>query len=47
MRPPIARSTTDHSIMGDYVNEGLAEAEAKPRHGDRLAGLIGPNKERS
>ena len=31
----------DHSIMGDYVNEGLAEAEAKLRHGERLAAMIG------
>jgi hypothetical protein len=31
----------DHSIMGDYVNEGLAEAEAKLRHGERLAKFIG------
>ena len=32
---------TDHSIMGDYVNEGLQEAESKLRHGERLAWLIG------
>lgn len=31
----------DHSIMGDYVKEGLAEAEAKLRHGERLAKFIG------
>jgi hypothetical protein len=30
----------DHSIMGDYVNEGLREAEAKLRHGERLAAMI-------
>ena len=27
----------DNSIMGDYVNEGLNKAEAKLRHGERLA----------
>ena len=32
--------------MGDYVNEGLAEAEAKPRHGDRLAKLIGSDTDK-
>jgi hypothetical protein len=31
----------DHSIMGDYVNEGLQQAEAKLRHGERLAAMIG------
>ena len=31
----------DHSIMGDYVKEGLQEAEAKLRHGERLAAMIG------
>ena len=33
---------TDHSIMGDYYNEGMTEATAKARHGDRLASIIGP-----
>lgn len=32
---------TDHSIMGDYYTEGMADASAKPRHGERLASLIG------
>ncbi len=32
---------TDHSIMGDYYTEGMTEAAAKPRHGERLAALIG------
>ena len=27
----------DHSIMGDYYTEGMTEATAKGRHGDRLA----------
>jgi hypothetical protein len=31
---------TDHSIMGDYYTEGQQEAEAKPRHGERLAKMI-------
>ena len=31
----------DNSIMGDFVTEGMAEAEAKLRHGERLASLIG------
>jgi hypothetical protein len=38
---PKRKVHTDHSIMGDYVNEGLGEAEAKLRHGERLAKLIG------
>ena len=32
----------DHSIMGDYYKEGMTEATAKPRHGERLAAIIGP-----
>jgi hypothetical protein len=32
---------TDNSIMGDYYSEGMTEATAKPRHGERLASLIG------
>ena len=32
----------DHSIMGDYYTEGMTEATAKPRHGERLASIIGP-----
>jgi hypothetical protein len=32
----------DHSIMGDYYKEGMTEATAKPRHGERLASIIGP-----
>ena len=43
---PRRKVHTDHSIMGDYVNEGLAEAEAKPRHGDRLAKLIGSDTDK-
>jgi len=31
----------DHSIMGDYYKEGMTEATAKPRHGERLAAIIG------
>ena len=38
---PSRKVYDDHSIMGDYVNEGLAEAEAKLRHGERLASFIG------
>ena len=30
----------DHSIMGDYVKEGMTKAEAKLRHGERLAAMI-------
>lgn len=32
----------DHSIMGDYYTEGMTEATAKGRHGERLASIIGP-----
>ncbi|MDP9256982.1 MAG: hypothetical protein M3Q31_10560, partial [Actinomycetota bacterium] len=32
---------TDNSIMGDYYTEGMAQATAKLRHGERLASLIG------
>jgi hypothetical protein len=38
---PSRKVYDDHSIMGDYVNEGLQEAEAKLRHGERLASMIG------
>ena len=31
----------DHSIMGDYYKEGMSEASAKLRHGERLASIIG------
>ena len=31
----------DHSIMGDYYKEGMTEATAKARHGERLASIIG------
>ena len=31
----------DNSIMGDYVNEGMTKAEAKLRHGERIAAMIG------
>jgi len=31
----------DHSIMGDYYKEGMREATAKARHGERLASIIG------
>jgi hypothetical protein len=34
---PSRKVYDDHSIMGDYVNEGLQEAEVKLRHGERLA----------
>jgi hypothetical protein len=30
----------DNSIMGDYVNEGMTKAEAKLRHGERIAAMI-------
>jgi len=32
---------TDHSIMGDYPNEGVPRARARLRHGRRLARHIG------
>ena len=28
--------------MGDYYTEGMTEATAKARHGERLAAIIGP-----
>lgn len=31
----------DHSVMGNYWNEGIDEAEVKLRHGQALAGAIG------
>jgi hypothetical protein len=31
----------DHSVMGNYFNEGIAQAEVKLRHGQRLAATIG------
>ena len=32
---------SDHSIMGDYPNEGVGRARARRRHGNRLARRIG------
>lgn len=32
---------TDHSVMGNFYNEGADEAVAQPRHGERLADAIG------
>jgi hypothetical protein len=32
---------TDHSIMGNYFNEGIPQAEVKQRHGETIAGEIG------
>jgi hypothetical protein len=32
---------TDNSIMGDYYKEGVDKADVKPRHGTRLAQVIG------
>ena len=31
----------DHSVMGNYFTEGIAQAEVKLRHGQRLAATIG------
>jgi hypothetical protein len=39
---PGRKTYDDHSIMGDYYQEGMTEATAKPRHGERLAAIIGP-----
>jgi hypothetical protein len=39
---PSRKVYDDHSIMGDYYTEGMTEATAKGRHGDRLASIIGP-----
>jgi len=38
---PNRKVYTDHSIMGDYYSEGMTEATAKARHGERLASIIG------
>jgi hypothetical protein len=38
---PDRKVYTDHSIMGDYYTEGVTEATAKLRHGERLASMIG------
>jgi hypothetical protein len=38
---PDRKVYTDHSIMGDYYNEGITQVEAKLRHGQRLASMIG------
>ena len=32
---------SDHSLMGDYPNEGVEQVSLKPRHGQRIADLIG------
>ena len=39
---PSRKVYDDHSIMGDYYTEGMTEATAKARHGERLAAIIGP-----
>jgi hypothetical protein len=39
---PSRKVYDDHSIMGDYYSEGMREATAKARHGERLAAIIGP-----
>ncbi|MEO8689179.1 MAG: hypothetical protein ABI611_13305 [Solirubrobacteraceae bacterium] len=44
---PSRKVYDDHSIMGDYPHEGLAEAEAKLRHGERLAELIGAHTDKN
>jgi hypothetical protein len=44
---PSRKVYDDHSIMGDYVNEGLAAAEAKLRHGERLASFIGAKTDKN
>jgi hypothetical protein len=38
---PRRKVYNDHSIRGDHVNEDLQKAEAKLRHGERLAAMIG------
>ena len=32
---------TDHSVMGNYLSEGIGDAEVKLRHGQQLADHIG------
>lgn len=32
---------TDHSLMGDYANEGYDKVKLHPRHGERMATIIG------
>jgi hypothetical protein len=44
---PSRKVYDDHSIMGDYVKEGLPEAEAKLRHGERLASIIGSETDKN
>jgi hypothetical protein len=38
---PSRKVYDDHSIMGDYYTEGMTQATAKLRHGERLASIIG------
>jgi hypothetical protein len=35
------KTYTDHSLMGDYANEGIDKVTLAPRHGERMAKIIG------
>lgn len=40
-RHPARPVFTDHSLMGDFPNEGMAQAQLKPRHFGALVRLVG------
>jgi hypothetical protein len=38
---PDRKTYDDHSLMGDYAHEGYHEVQLHPRHGERMAKIIG------
>jgi len=40
-RVPDRKTYQDHSLMGDYANEGYDKVMLQPRHGERMAKIIG------
>jgi hypothetical protein len=38
---PDRKTYKDHSLMGDYANEGFRDAAVQLRHGERMASIIG------
>jgi hypothetical protein len=40
------KSYKDHSLMGDYANEGYDQVTLSPRHGARMAAIIGPGTDK-
>jgi hypothetical protein len=41
------KTYSDHSLMGDYANEGYDKVRLQPRHGERMAAIIGRATDRN